>query len=265
MKIFWYKVRILFRMDGSMKEFKVMFLVIIFVTISILIFLYTFYYEENLDTIQKIFSIIGSFSLGIALVSYLYKKKLDETLTAINQINFFREKIIPEWTNLIEQIKNKDKSFWFSRINLTNYKTVNDIKDIRNNFSRNFDNQLSIFFKNSIDIQQDDNILNYYIKLLNIMEEFSIRVYHFKTVQHQVLVSVYAPFIEIIEKNAVALIFIRDIINSNGTYSNTLSLYKSWANKVKKINYVNNLEKYGFITKNQKEEIFKKQRKQSNA
>ena len=98
------------------------------------------------------------------------------------------------------------------------------------------------------------------IFLLNLLEEFSLKVKHFGVVQHSSLNSVHAAFVELIEKNAVALFFMREIIAGNPIYLETLSLYDVWRATVGKPNYLKNLLEHKFITKEQRQEILKKQR-----
>lgn len=93
-----------------------------------------------------------------------------------------------------------------------------------------------------------------------MLEEFSLRVKHFDTQDHPALESVHYTFIETVEKNAVALAFERDLITDSPNYSNVLYLYMAWKYRTHKPNFVNNLEKHGFVTQKQKEEILKKQR-----
>lgn len=218
------------------------------------------FYASGLDTLQKIFSIVGSLSVAIIIASYFYNKKQNEISVAADQITFFREKIIPEWDKVIKIIKEKEPTYWFSRIELDEYA----IEYIRKKFSRNFNNQLSIFFDNSkTDWTKwiDSPILDKQIYLLNMLEEFSLRANHFNTQQHSALSSVHFIFVELVEKNAVALLFMRDIIVAdNSVYSNTLSLYNSWKNKTKKSNVLKNLEKHGFMTKEMRKNILKEQR-----
>lgn len=111
--------------------------------------------------------------------------------------------------------------------------------------------------------KMDEHTLSQQISLLNLLEEFSLAVDHFKVNQHSALNSVRAAFVEIVEKNAVALIFVRDVIVANPIYSATLLLYGSWKKTVGKSNYLKNLERYGFITKEQREKVFKERRVKS--
>lgn len=220
------------------------------------------WYRFNLDVLQKIFSVIGSLSLGIALSAYFYKKTQDQNIAAIEQIAFFRKEIISEWERVAKNLISKDKKYKFSRIKVDEP----TIKFMREKYSLNFQDQISIFLNNldSIKINSelwDLKILDSQIKLLNMLEEFSLRVYHFKTDQHEALGSVRSTFVEIIEKNAVALAFMRDVIAENLVYSAAMSLYNSWKDNVRRPFIIKNLAKHGFITKKQKEEILKENKK----
>lgn len=221
---------------------------------------YSVFENYGLDVLQKIFSIVGSFSLGVALLTYFNKKKQDEVLASIDQITFFREKIIPEWDAVKKVINNKDPEFQFSRIKFDQ----SNIENIKEKFSANFDRQLSIFFNASILNQNkwiDNSILDRQVFLLNMIEEFALKVSHLKTSRSQALKAVHGAFVEIIEQNAVALIFMRDVVVSSSViYSATLELYFSWKDEEEKSNYIKNLAKFGFITREQKDEAYKRKR-----
>lgn len=214
------------------------------------------WYKFDLDILQKIFGIVGSLSLGIALTTYFYKKTQDKNIAAIEQIAFFRKEIISEWEFVANKIKSKNKKYMFSRIEFNEP----IIKSMREKYSINFQDQTAIFLNNLNDLKidseiWDSGILDSQIKLFNMLEEFSLRVYHFKTDQHQALNSVRSAFVEIIEKNATALIFVRYIIAGNPIYSTTLSLYNSWKESVNRPNMlsvIKKLEECEFITKKQK-------------
>lgn len=74
------------------------------------------YFAFNLDIIQKLFSIIGASSLGVALAVYFYNKNKDKTVAAIEQISFVRTEIIPKWDVISKLIRNKNPRYMFSRI-----------------------------------------------------------------------------------------------------------------------------------------------------
>jgi hypothetical protein len=230
-------------------------IILIVLTVFILI-------KFGLDNTQKIFSILGSVSIAIALWTYFYNKNQDKTSGLLEQISFFREKIIPEWDRVNKIIKIKNPTYGFFRVNLHKQK----IEEIRHDVStsKNFNSQLEIFFDISDNDPEkwstDSMILDQQVLLLNMLEDFSIKVVELELLEHPTFCVVYQAFIDIIEKNAVALVFMRDIVTNNPIYSFTLLVYNSWVNKVKKTNFTNNLEKHGFITKDQKNIILKKQR-----
>ena len=198
----------------------------------------------------------------VAVFTYFYKKKQDNTLAAIDQITFFREKIIVEWDKTSKIIKEIDPNYWFSHIKLDDY----SIESIRESKSKNYYNQLSIFFNDSkidpaIGCNGIKDVFNKQISLLNMLEEFSLRVKHFGTEKHLALNSIHNAFVQIVEQNAVAILFQREIIsNSNLIYSNLLELYSMWKDDFSKTNWINNLAKHNIITKERKEEIINKQR-----
>lgn len=222
-------------------------------------------YHWDIGLLEKIFSIIGSLSLGVALFTYFYKKKQDEMLATIGQITFFREKIIPEWESVVKAIKAKDvnKQYWFSRIEINKH----DLASIKEERSRNFENQLKIFFDSTQEDQSlwlDEALLSKQVFLLNLLEEFSLTISHFKINEQTALNSVKGAYVEIIEKNAVALLFMKDVLVGDHTiYQTALSLYDSWKEFPAKPKFIKNLAKYDLISKEQKEKIYDIKRENS--
>src|SRR3989344_6719213 len=179
-------------------------------SISILISL-VIWYRFDLQTLQTIFSIFGSLSIVVALSAYFYKKDQDKTTSAIDQIAFFREKIIIEWDGTRKYIGQQKPNFILSRISLEKP----TIEHIRNKFPKNFKRQSELFLyvkKNYPNVFIDGNILTKQVYLLNMLEEFSLKVIHFKTEDNPALKSVHNAFIEMVEHNAFALLFMRDVL-----------------------------------------------------
>ena len=229
----------------------------VFILIAAFLISVAIYFAFDLDTLQKLFSILGSLSLGVALAAYFYKKNQDKDIAAIEQISFFRREIIPEWDKVSKILRSKNSSYIFSRIRLKEF----SIEFMREHYPKNFKDQLNIFFNDPGDSSKDlwdANILDPQVVLFNMLEEFALRVLHFKTNNHQALNSVRNAFIEIIEKNAVALIFVRDIVTGNPIYSATLQLYLSWNQNLSRTYALERLEKHGLITGDQLEKIAKK-------
>ena len=197
-------------------------------------------FNVTLDTLQKIFSLVGSFSLVVALSTYFYKKHQDRTIVAIDQISFYRKEIIIALHELTALIKKKYPAYEGSNIILEEP----TIEFARQHYGKNFKAQTEIFFKNK---EVDQEVLDAYVFFFNMLEEFSLKVFHFKTEQHPALVSVRAVFAQTIEQNAAALLFIRYVLMGNNAYSETLRLYSIWKNTMDREYPIVRLKKYGFI------------------
>jgi len=212
-----------------------------------------------LQTLANFAQVVTIFSVLVAVYEYRRRGKQDKNLATIDQISFFRETIIPKWTEIIKKIKSKDKKFWFSRIRVDSQ----DIQEIKKGQDRNFDNQVSIFFDASkLESGEfvDNDILDELIFLLNMLEEFALKVKHLETEDHPALASLHFTFIQVVEQNVAALFFMRNVVVGNPIYSATLSLYDSWKDKSQKPNIIKNLAKYGFITKEQQDDFYRKKR-----
>ncbi len=200
---------------------------------------------SDLSTIQEITSIIGSFSLILAVSTYYYKKRQDTTLATIDQVKFFRETVIPKWSEVIKIVHAKHTAYGFPPIKIEK----NSFSGLKTSSAVKFNKQLSIFFdKTKLPMSPIDNsILDEQIFLLNMVEEFSLRVDHLKTINHSALESTYYTFCELVEKNAVALFFMRDIVTNNPIYSSTLKLYAQWESRVNSPDMMENLRKNNLL------------------
>ena len=71
------------------------------------------------------------------------------------------------------------------------------------------------------------------LELFNTLEEFALKAIHFENNhQHPALNSVKATFIQVVEQNAVFLVFQRDVALGSSAYSAVLKLYNLWKNEV---------------------------------
>ncbi|MDB5254152.1 MAG: hypothetical protein JWL80_218 [Parcubacteria group bacterium] len=233
---------------------------VISILISAFLISISIFFRFGLDELQKIFSIIGSFSLGVALLTYFHKKKQDELLATIDQITFFRKEIIPTYEEAHKFIQSKKSDFIISRINLE----TPTVAFIRENFSVNFNRQLSLIIdtaKNYPKVFIDTDILTKQVSILNLLEEFSLRVIHLNTHEHPALESIYNVFVEIVEVNAFALLYMREVQTANPIYSSVLKLYLIWIKRIRKPPFLmKGLENYGIITKKQKEDFYQMRR-----
>lgn len=204
----------------------------------------------GLDTLEKLFTIIGSFSIGIALVTYFDQKAQDKTTAAIDQISFFRKEVIPLYDALTAITKKESPQYVFTRIDFDE-PTVRSMKRHR---PKNFAAQEALFFDSS-SLHHNPTILDPTINLYNAVEEFALKVLHFKTQDHEALNAVRHPFVMLVEQNAVALVFIREIIAGSPIYSATLKLYETWKGKVKPTHVIDRLASSNFISESQAETI----------
>lgn len=240
--------------------FKEVAAALFFVLFSAFTFYLTFNQHFELPEMQSLFSIVGSFSIGLAVLTYFYKKKQDKLLATIDQISFFRKEIIPEWDLLQKRIINAHKDFIVSQISLE----TPTLEYAKKSKPENFKRQLSVFFnpeKQYPDVAIDP-LLDGHIFLLNILEEFSLRVLHLGTSDDRALNSVHRAFVEIVEKNAVALTFMREIRGRGPLYSGILELYNLWKNKVQKTPFlIKSFEQHGLIGKKQREDFYKQRKR----
>lgn len=215
-------------------------------------------FNFSLEEIQGVFTIIGSFSIGLVLITYINNNRQSEIMATIDQISFFREKIIVGWDEFqIFILKNINSKFIFSRISLEKPEFI----FIKKEYEVNFNRQISIILdtqKEYPNVFFNSDIIGKHVFLLNLIEEFALRVLSLKTSGNQILESVKNAFIQIVEYNAVALLFIRDVRDYNKSYAGILELYNIWKKDVKDNMFIiKSLEKNQLITKKQREEFYK--------
>ena len=241
-----------------MKKNIKLLLATLLVTFSLFVFILSMFLDFNLSEIGNIFNIASSLSIVIALSGYFYQKRQDELSATIDQITFFREKVISEMYVVQNKIKKMKSDFIPSRI----APSIPTIKVARKEFKTNFTRQLDIIFeisKNN-ELTLGGEILDSQIFLLNMLEEFSLKVTLLKTSEHPALEGIQNTFIEIIEKNAVALLFMREIITGQPLYSTNLFLYKLWKKENIKNDVIKNLITHGLVTEDQGIQAINKRR-----
>lgn len=149
----------------------------------------------------------------------------------------------------------KDPQFVVSRISLKKPSIV----EIKEELPTNFDRQLEIFFDAKTAYPSfilDAKILDRQITLLNLLEEFSLKVLARGTTSSPVLKALHNVFVETVEQNSVALLFVRDLKNTPPTYESILSLYRAWVDGTTKTVLIKNLYSAGLINKEQKDYFY---------
>lgn len=174
-----------------------------------------------LSLLEKIAIIIAATTIWFARQEYTYKKRQDHNYAAIDQISFFRKEIFPTQEKFNEKVRNNlGKNFAFPRIKLDDPA----VGFFASSISSQVQHQKQLVAQADSFVVQTD--------LLNMLEELSLRIFHFQTQGHSALNSIKAPFVQLVEVNASVLLEQRDLLTGEPTYENILSLYRKWVVEV---------------------------------
>lgn len=187
----------------------------IFISLMILL-------EYNLNTLQGIFGIISSSSIGVALYTYSQKIKQDKLFASTEQISFFRKEIIPASDNFLKMLM-KDahlNSYQPSNLRLSHPTLVY----VKNHYFDESRKQMDFL----VLIEKDRDLNSALIQLLNAMEEFSLRIIYSETINHDSLKSLKETFINLAEQNAMKIILMHEISSNKNYYNGILDLYGHW-------------------------------------
>ncbi len=202
----------------------------ILVAIANLVFLFVIYHWlqpgksfpdlSNWSYIAQIITAIGVVGILYTAAAYKYQIKRDNDTSAIAQIEFFREKIIPKTNDLIDIIQKINPLYSFPRPNCS-------LKEFTITFWwKNFPDISKI----QADISKNNKVYEVQIDLLNILEDFSLKVLYIGTVKHEALKSIQGLFIKNVEQN-LSSIFAMEL-STGAIYPGTRKLYEYWKNLV---------------------------------
>lgn len=171
--------------------------------------------------------ILQTSSILIAVFTFLYTTKKDEDVEITNQITIFRETIIPlEGKFLLDLQKYKEpwEYLSFDSYDFDSLCRVEEqFKIIAGQYKR------SKLFSVDSDIRE---LSSDEIDVLNMLEEFSIRVFRYKTEGHLSLSSLHSIFVKAVEIHASRIFYVREIEYGEPLFSCTLRLYFLWKDKV---------------------------------
>ncbi|MDO8452252.1 MAG: hypothetical protein Q7S79_00715 [bacterium] len=188
---------------------------------SSIIYGFSIKYGFDLDSFQKVTNIIGSISIFIALATYFYGKEKDKKNLVIEQVSFFRKEVILEGDGFIKLVRSKrGESFVFSRVRLDEP----TIESANKNYRKESKEQIKLL--------RELKTLPEQTQLLNILEEFALRVLHGGTENYSALNALKSPYIELVEINAVVLLQQREFFTGNQSFLNTLKLYALWSSDI---------------------------------
>ncbi len=177
---------------------------------------------ETLNLINTIANMVVAISASVALFTYVYNKRKDNILAVVDQVSFFREKVLSSGDLYINYVKAREKNYDFSRITLD----IPDMKVITEKHSPEVQKQVDLLKK------YGDELFLMQVNHLNIIEELSLRILYSKTLNHKAFNSVKPTFVQLVEMSAYILMHERDILAGNQIYSGTLDLYSKWKDSV---------------------------------
>lgn len=156
-----------------------------------------------------------------AVITYFSQEKRKKTLTAIEQVAFFREKIISSEKNAVDKILEFYPDYKFPRIQVDKW----SIDAVRKSTEKTvIDSQLMIL--------NEKEIMNARSLLLNTMEELALRIRYSNTIDHSALNCIHQPFVFAVEWNIVVILNQKEIISGEKTYLEIINIYDQWKNRV---------------------------------
>lgn len=177
-------------------------------------------FENWIDFLSKqaeIFTVLG---LVLALGTYLYQTKRDNSISAVDQVSLFREKVIPEYDILVKKLKQLDAGYIFHRpAQPFNF----DFALPNLEYEQVLISQEALSRKDKVEIGFEIARVN----LINTVEDFSLRVIYTETFYHEALVSVKNTFVLLVEENLFG--YWRYEMEQGSQYSGTKKLYKKWS------------------------------------
>lgn len=199
---------------------KIRYLPISIIVSSILV-AFSIIYGFNLDSFQKVTSIIGSLSIFVALATYFNSKEKDKRNLVIEQVSFFRKEALLEGDKFVKYVRSKNgESYIFSRVVLDEA----TIDFANKNYRKESKEQIKLL--------RELKTLPEQTQLLNILEEFALRVLYGGTEKYDALNALKSPYIELVEINAVVILQQREFFTGKQSYLNTLKLYALWKNDI---------------------------------
>jgi hypothetical protein len=173
--------------------------------------------KYGLDVLEQVSSIIGSLSIGLALLTYYYNKQKDNRIAAINQISFFRREILVAGNDYMESVvKVKGSSYEFTRVKLDEPTYEYAIKHSARELNLQMELiQESKFFSKDLDV-------------LNLLEELSLMIIYHKTLHHPALNSIRDSFVQLVENHAAGIFQAQNIGTGKSVFSGVLDVYGEW-------------------------------------
>lgn len=178
--------------------------------------------EKLIEILISLFTFLG---IMTAVLTYIYNKNKDERVEVISQIAMFRENIIPAHNDFLLFLREHNLKLSHIKFNSRKFKEIYLTEG--NKLECKYQYQLSN------QIGRSGNLIFFQqIEILNLIEEFALRVLTHGTQNHAVLVSLHSTFVQSVESHVVAIFRIREIEYGVPLYENTIKLYLLWRDKI---------------------------------
>ncbi|MDP3956330.1 MAG: hypothetical protein Q8Q18_03760 [bacterium] len=181
-------------------------------------------FQYYLEIATKLVSIIAASSLVVAIEEYRNDKRHKKLLAVVDQVSFFREKILGGNAAFISRIRAVDPRYEFARVPMDEPSG----KVVKTKFKKLCDAQVATI--------KDFGTPEEEVVILNMLEELSLQIKYAGTRDHKALVSIKPGFVKTVEMHAVALLAHREAISGNALFSNVLELYACWKDSVDRKN-----------------------------
>jgi hypothetical protein len=179
---------------------------------------------DNKEFLELLFSATVPIGILVALLTYFYNKHKDQKLEIGEQMSYIREILIPKQDLFIKRMQDMGIEIVrhnFSESDLESILT-ND-KSVKNIFKK----QYPVMIKNK-------EIREISVTVLNMLEEFSLRIIHNKMLNVSALNIVHSVFVHSVESHFLTMLYLREIEYNRPIFKHTLKVYYAWKDKIER-------------------------------
>ncbi|HEY1041612.1 MAG TPA: hypothetical protein VGE63_02720 [Candidatus Paceibacterota bacterium] len=170
-----------------------------------------------LDVLEKIATIVAAVSFFTAVLQFQYLQKKDKQDSIFKILSFFRENVLSEYNKLVKEVPVKFPDYKFKLIRFKRRESLDEI------FAREWENAKA----QSQLLEREIN--TFQLNLLNVLEEFSLRVIELKLEENNIISCLKYAFVRAVEENTISLLVQRIIITDDEKlYNGILTLYEMW-------------------------------------